>query len=246
MNEVWSVNEQTNKQKIFFVNETHTKPKKKMLKLCYSLMELLIQMIMWSYELNNNLWTDFSESKIKHFVLKIEIKNIKMMMVQQVYPHFVGQSPVSRQLSDGQQTPEPVDIHLPKRSMSPNIIYKPQPVFTRPSSPSSPKSNNGKYGMHNLSIKRSDSVEFYDDERADDKNYESDPENGDGGRQYDYQDNPDEDVEDDNAPLDLSLPVGRRRTYSGGESDDSGGPNEGKSVVDKAAYKKSLMKRYCK
>ncbi|XP_037044971.1 ecdysone-induced protein 74EF isoform X4 [Bradysia coprophila] len=166
-----------------------------------------------------------------------------MMMVQQVYPHFVGQSPVSRQLSDGHQTPEPVDIHLPKRPSSPNIIYKPQPVFTRPSSPSSPKSN-GKYNIHNLIIKRSDSVEFYDDDvvRSDDKNYESDPESG---RRYDYQENPDDDaLEDDNAPLDLSLPVGRRRTYSGGESDDSGGPNEGKSVVDKAAYKKSLMKRY--
>lgn len=171
-----------------------------------------------------------------------------MMMVQQVYPHFVGQSPVmredSRQLSDGQQSPEPVDIHLPKRSLSPAIIYKPQPVFTRPSSPSSPRSN-GKYGIHNLIIKRSDSVEFYDDDvRNDDKHYESDPENG---RRYEYQENPDEDtLEDDNAPLDLSLPVGRRRTYSGAESDDSGGPHEGKSVVDKAAYKKSLMKRYCK
>ncbi len=184
-----------------------------------------------------------------------------MMMVQQVYPHFVGQSPVSRQLSDGHESPEPVDnIHLPKRSSSPNIIYKPQPVFTRPSSPppssSSPRSNNAKYDIHNLIIKRSDSVELYDDDddhqhhhhshRHDDKHYESDPETADA-RRFEYQDNPDEDaLEDDNAPLDLSLPVGRRRTYSGAESDDSGGPNEGKSVVDKAAYKKSLMKRYCK
>lgn len=166
-----------------------------------------------------------------------------MMMVQQVYPHFVGRED-SRQLSDGRsESPEPVDIHLSKRSLSPAIIYKPQPVFTRPSSPSSPRSN-AKYGVHNLIIKRSDSVEFYDDDvvRTDDKHYESDPETT--GRRYEYQENPDE--EDDNAPLDLSLPVGRRRTYSGAESDDSGGPNEGKSVVDKAAYKKSLMKRYCK
>lgn len=170
------------------------------------------------------------------------------MMVQQVYPHFVGQSPViredPRQLSDGHQSPEPVDIHLPKRSPSPAIIYKPQPVFTRPSSPSSPRHT--KYDIHNLIIKRSDSVEFYEDDvvRSDDKHYESDPETG---RRFEYQENPEEDaLEDDNAPLDLSLPVGRRRTYSGAESDDSGGLNEGKSVVDKAAYKKSLMKRYCK
>lgn len=166
-------------------------------------------------------------------------------MVQQVYPHFVGQSPVSRQLSDGNQSPEPAEIHLPKRSSSPNIIYKPQPVFTRPSSPPSPSSNI-KYGIHNLVLKRSDSVEIYDDDvvRSDDKHYESDPETG---RQFEYGDNPDEDgLDDDNTPLDLSLKYGRRRTYSGAESDDSGGPNEEKSVVDKAAYKKSLMKRYCK
>ena len=57
------------------------------------------------------------------------------------------------------------------------------------------------------------------------------------------------DTDDNNSPLDLSLPaVGRRRdrTFSGTESDDSGGPCEGGKTGGKAAYKKSLMKRYCK
>lgn len=72
---------------------------------------------------------------------------------------------------------------------------------------------------------------------------------------------------DDEAPLDLSLPTklarNRARTYSGTDSDDSGsGVNDGehhhhhhhhsgaarrlKPEERKAAYKKSLMKRYCK
>lgn len=56
------------------------------------------------------------------------------------------------------------------------------------------------------------------------------------------------DEEDDNAPLDLSLPAGRRRrnrTFSGTDSDDSGGPGGDEKAGGKAAYKKSLMKRYC-
>lgn len=53
--------------------------------------------------------------------------------------------------------------------------------------------------------------------------------------------------QDNDAPLDLSLSAGRRRdrTYSGTESDDSGGVGDEKAG-GKAAYKKSLMKRYCK
>lgn len=54
--------------------------------------------------------------------------------------------------------------------------------------------------------------------------------------------------DDDNAPLDLSLPAGRRRrnrTFSGTDSDDSGGPGGDEKAGGKAAYKKSLMKRYC-
>lgn len=52
---------------------------------------------------------------------------------------------------------------------------------------------------------------------------------------------------DEDAPLDLSVSAGRRRdrTYSGTDSDDSGGVGEEKAG-GKAAYKKSLMKRYCK
>lgn len=53
--------------------------------------------------------------------------------------------------------------------------------------------------------------------------------------------------QDIDGPLDLSLSAGRRRnrTYSGTESDDSGGAGDEKAG-GKAAYKKSLMKRYCK
>lgn len=66
------------------------------------------------------------------------------------------------------------------------------------------------------------------------------------GSDYEYTINSVPDADDD-APLDLSLPAGRRRdrTYSGTESDDSTGMGEGKSG-GKAAYKKSLMKRYRK
>lgn len=58
----------------------------------------------------------------------------------------------------------------------------------------------------------------------------------------------DDDELDDNAPLDLSLPAGRRRdrTFSGTDSDDSSGPGCDDKVGGKAAYKKNLMKRYCK
>lgn len=62
-------------------------------------------------------------------------------------------------------------------------------------------------------------------------------------------DQQEEEEMDDNAPLDLSLPAaGRRRdrTFSGTDSDDSSGPGGDDKVGGKAAYKKNLMKRYCK
>lgn len=54
---------------------------------------------------------------------------------------------------------------------------------------------------------------------------------------------------DNDAPLDLSVAATRRRrdrTYSGTDSDDSAGVGDEKAGGGKAAYKKSLMKRYCK
>lgn len=56
------------------------------------------------------------------------------------------------------------------------------------------------------------------------------------------------DEEDDNKPLDLTLPSGRRRgrTFSGTDSDDSSGPGGDDKMGGMAAYKKNLMKRYCK
>lgn len=54
-------------------------------------------------------------------------------------------------------------------------------------------------------------------------------------------------TDEDDGPLDLSLPSERRRhqNYSDTESDDSVGMGDDKSV-GKAAYKKNLMKRYRK
>jgi hypothetical protein len=51
--------------------------------------------------------------------------------------------------------------------------------------------------------------------------------------------------EDDDAPLDLSLGSKVKRRDSCTDSDDSGGPGEDRGPGG-AAYKKSLMKRYCK
>lgn len=110
-------------------------------------------------------------------------------------------------------------------------------------------------------IKRSNSIDndepLYDAESDDqtirptvdcdahDVRYDSEPERDQDSHEVDYRmiDN----NTDDDGPLDLSVSAGRRRdrTYSGTESDDSGGIGEEK-VGGKAAYKKSLMKRYCK
>lgn len=108
-------------------------------------------------------------------------------------------------------------------------------------------------------IKRSNSVddELYDAEEQiikhaeEQRRYDSDPEghDNDHDRLYDYStrglyinDNDDED-----GPLDLST-GGRRRhqSYSDTESGDSAGTSDENADVGKAAYKKNLMKRYCK
>lgn len=105
-------------------------------------------------------------------------------------------------------------------------------------------------------IKRSSSIEIddtmydgdSDDQRAiddgepRDMRYDSDAE-----RELDTHDDGNNQSADNDAPLDLSVSAGRRRdrTYSGTDSDDSAGVGEEKAG-GKAAYKKSLMKRYCK
>lgn len=106
-------------------------------------------------------------------------------------------------------------------------------------------------------IKRSNSAD-YDDELFDgdaedqiikqseqDRQYDSEPEGRDHDRLYDYSTR--YTTDDDDLPLDLSLATERRRTrtYSDTESDDSAGTGEEKAT-GKAAYKKSLMKRYRK
>lgn len=186
-----------------------------------------------------------------------------MMMIQQVYPHFPGQ-----QISPGTSGSVVIrnDVHPPTsrivplrhRSVSPPaVIYKPEPIFTRPGSPSPTLMH--KFEMRKI-IKRSSSVDedLYRDDHpvhlmqkdTDDKgSYDSDHEIDPRHHEDDYhRNNEDVIIDEDDAPLDLSLPVGRRcrnRTYSGTESDDSGGPGEEKTG-GKAAYKKNLMKRYCK
>lgn len=150
-------------------------------------------------------------------------------------------------------------VPLRHRSVSPptQIIYRPEPIFTRPNSPTPPMH---KYDIGRI-IKRCNSIdeEFYPEEHivqsriVDAKHrtvYDSDHELEPRHEHFvDTVGVASELGEEDDEPLDLSLPVGRRRrdrAYSDSESDDSGGPGEEKMGGDKAAYKKSLMKRYCK
>lgn len=107
-------------------------------------------------------------------------------------------------------------------------------------------------------IKRSNSIddddELYDAEAEDriikqaerrERQYDSEPDAREDEHLYDYSGR--YTTDDDDGPLDLSLPSERRRqrTYSDTESDDSAGTNEDKAG-GKAAYKKNLMKRYRK
>lgn len=195
-----------------------------------------------------------------------------MMMIQPVYPHFVGGqqlSPVPNPVHCDEREQQPLlhrshsphrPVPLRHRSMSPptQIIYRPEPIFTRPNSPTPPMH---KYDIGRI-IKRCNSVdeEFYPEEHiqqsrvVDPKHrtaYDSDDHELEPRHEHfvDTVGVTDDLGEEDDEPLDLSLPVGRRRrdrAYSDSESDDSGGPGEEKTGGDKAAYKKSLMKRYCK
>lgn len=105
-------------------------------------------------------------------------------------------------------------------------------------------------------IKRSSSIddddELYETDRIIKQRHKrhSDPESisesmKDRDDEYDYKDR--YITDDDDGPLDLSLPSGRRRhhNYSDTESDDSAGMGDDKTT-GKAAYKKNLMKRYRK
>lgn len=106
-------------------------------------------------------------------------------------------------------------------------------------------------------IKRSNSADYEDyqfedqivkqsEDECHDRQYDSEPEGRDHDR-YECSNGTRYATDEEDLPLDLSLPSERRRTrtYSGTESDDSTGTGEDK-VSGKAAYKKSLMKRYCK
>lgn len=114
-----------------------------------------------------------------------------------------------------------------------------------------------KFDVHRF-IKRSNSIddddEVYDAEAEDriikqaerrERQYDSEPEAREDEHLYDYSGR--YTTDDDDGPLDLSLPSERRRhrTYSDTESDDSAGTGEEKAG-GKAAYKKNLMKRYRK
>lgn len=106
-------------------------------------------------------------------------------------------------------------------------------------------------------IKRSNSADYEDyqfedqiikhsEDECHDRQYDSEPEGRDHDR-YEYSSGNRYATDEEDLPLDLSLSSERRRTrtYSDTESDDSAGTGEDK-VTGKAAYKKSLMKRYCK
>lgn len=106
-------------------------------------------------------------------------------------------------------------------------------------------------------IKRSNSADYDDyqfedqiikqsEDECHDRQYDSEPEGRDHDR-YECSNGTRYATDEEDLPLDLSLPSERRRTrtYSDTESDDSAGTGEDK-VSGKAAYKKSLMKRYCK
>lgn len=87
-------------------------------------------------------------------------------------------------------------------------------------------------------------------EEYEQRRFDSDPEERDNDRLYDYSRasyTNDNDNDDEDAPLDLSTGRRRHQSYSDTESGDSTGTNdENADVVGKAAYKKNLMKRYCK
>lgn len=106
-------------------------------------------------------------------------------------------------------------------------------------------------------IKRSNSADYDDyqyedqiikqsEDECHDRQYDSEPEANERDR-YECNNGTRYTTDDEDLPLDLSLPSERRRTrtYSDTESDDSAGIGDDK-VGGKAAYKKSLMKRYCK
>lgn len=104
-------------------------------------------------------------------------------------------------------------------------------------------------------IKRSNSADYEDyhfedqiikqsEDECHDRQYDSEPEGRDHDR-YECSNGTRYATDEEDLPLDLSLSSRRVRTYSDTESDDSAGTGEDK-VSGKAAYKKSLMKRYCK
>lgn len=211
-----------------------------------------------------------------------------MIQPQQVYQHFSPTSVVKhegsvasppsviketesiRNLSlshstERQRSVSPIDrtMHM-RRSVSPvattKVIISPKSV-----SLSMPVTRDGDIESRRI-IKRSNSIEYDDDEPLDgsiamdehiddrrmDKDdivepqYDSEPDGRDYDRLQDYG-NGHNATDDEDLPLDLSLSTERRRTrtYSDSESDDSAGTGEEKTG-GKAAYKKSLMKRYRK
>lgn len=197
-----------------------------------------------------------------------------IMIQQQVYQHFSpssvvkrdGASPSPPTVIKETESIRNLSISHHDRSRSASPVERPT-LIKRSASPAAATkvimspARGLEFGGRRI-IKRSISADYDDDEPLDgdvedhiisqaekDSNdqYDSDPEGRDYDRLQDYSSNGQATTDDEDLPLDLSLSTERRRarTYSDSESDDSAATGEEKAG-GKAAYKKSLMKRYRK
>lgn len=145
------------------------------------------------------------------------------MMLQHISPHFVGQQSSSKQ-------PESLTLKRPN-----------SPINYRENNQSPVNDDDNDHFLQPaMIIKRRISD---DDDEDDDKRQISvdDDEWQDDRNRFFIKSEIDDDL-----PLDLSIHSDNRRNRndSGTDSDDSGGPGEDQGQG--RAYKKSLMKRYCK
>lgn len=165
--------------------------------------------------------------------------------------------------SERRRSISPSSAHAIQQSIKRESVTSSPPLSLTRSETLSPQSVTTQFNKCGIRItKRSNSAddESYDAEEQiikhaeeyEQRRFDSDPEERDNDRLYEYSrgsythDN-DNDNDDEDAPLDLSTGRRRHHSYSDTESGDSAGTNdENADVVGKAAYKKSLMKRYCK
>lgn len=168
----------------------------------------------------------------------------KMMMLQHISPHFVaGQPPISPAASPVLPTSRAGTSPSPTATDSAWLRKTPSPQYKAPSQPQTPVKLEPPASPQRNPPARTDEAQdprIQEPEPPAEERIErryvlvkADPEYG--------------NEDDDDMPLDLSLKYSDRRRDRqdpGTDSDDSGGPGEDRR--EGRAYKKSLMKRYCK